>query len=164
MNPQSFTSVQTFHTHTHPKIISLVKQIVLLHDILNTISSLYLYGSMATDWEGTANPLVIIPQPYFLSRYHWIHRNIYIYIYIYLYTCHLMINSFHCWKISSIQGKISSNSQICMTVWHQTTACHRLSLGDSDFTVRATLGETPNPWQFHIHTRTINILYTHIYI
>ena len=35
------------------------------------------YGSMATVSEGTANPLVIIPQSHFLGRYGWIHRDIY---------------------------------------------------------------------------------------
>ena len=33
-------------------------------------------GSMATVSEGTANPLVIIPQSHFLGRYGWIHREI----------------------------------------------------------------------------------------
>ena len=31
--------------------------------------------------EGAANPLIIIPQPHFLRRYGWIHRDIHIYIY-----------------------------------------------------------------------------------
>jgi len=34
---------------------------------------------MATVSEGTANPLVIIPQSHFLGRYSWIHRDVYIY-------------------------------------------------------------------------------------
>ena len=39
---------------------------------------------MATVSEGTANPLVIIPQSHFLGRYSWIHRDVYIYIMRYI--------------------------------------------------------------------------------
>ena len=34
--------------------------------------------------EGAANPLIIIPQPHFLRRYGWIHRDIHIYIHLHI--------------------------------------------------------------------------------
>jgi len=41
------------------------------------INNILPYGSMPTVWEGTAHPLVIIPQSYFLRRHSWIHRDSY---------------------------------------------------------------------------------------
>ena len=55
-------------------------------------------GSMATAWECTRNPLVIIPQSYLLRSYHWIHRdylNLWFYLFLLPEIANWWVNGLH---------------------------------------------------------------------
>ena len=61
-------------------------------------------GSMATAWECTRNPLVIIPQSYLLRSYHWIHRD-YLNLWFYLFLLPEIAN----WWVNGLHPNTSSS-------------------------------------------------------